>query len=155
MKKKINSDFTIKLDFERKVENPSRLFKYFSKMIDGISNIDHLFAESINTKIKSKIILDDIEKGSIIAKMWNELVISEDDKLDDVTDDNNISEYLVEARTESLKFIAENKSSVEDLIKLNEKVVEYAKNNELDETFNYAGSSPKFCVKTEPVRLPV
>ncbi|MFT5646798.1 MAG: hypothetical protein ACI976_001483 [Aureispira sp.] len=138
MKKTINSKFEIRLDFKRETVDPSRLFKSFAEIIEGLNSLDHLIAESVNSKIKSNIVLDDIEKGSLIGKFYERLVISEDGIIDDAQDEEKIERFVEESRAESLKFIADKRSSVEDLISLKEKIVEIADNTEISETFNYA-----------------
>ncbi len=138
MTKEFNSKFEIKLDFKRETENPSRLFRSFAEMIEGINNLDFLIAESVNTKVKSNIILDDIEKGSIIGRFWNALVISEDGQIDNSPEAEKIEEYIEESRAETLKFIAEKKSTVQDLEVLQNSISDIAENKELKGTFNYA-----------------
>lgn len=138
MKKQLNSKFEIRLDFKRETENPSRLFRSFAEMIEGISNLDYLIAESVNTKVKSNIILDDIEKGSLIGRFWNALVISEDGQIDNSPEEDKIEEYIEESRANTLKFIAEKKSSVEDLEELRESIAKIAEDKKIKETFNYA-----------------
>ena len=138
MTKEFKSKFEIKLDFKRETENPSRLFRSFAEMIEGINNLDYLIAESVNTKIKTNIILDDIEKGSIIGRFWNALVISEDGQIDNTPEKEKIEEYIEESRAETLKFIAQKKSSVEDLEILSNTISQIAVVKELKETFNYA-----------------
>ena len=138
MKKCLHSKFEIRLAFERNTENPSRLFKAFAEMIDGINSLDYIIAESVNTKVKSKIVLDDIEKGSLIGRFWNELVVSEDGQIDNSPDNEKIEEYIEESRAESFKFLAERKHTVNDLEKLKEKISEIAVSKDLPETFNYA-----------------
>lgn len=138
MKKNLHSKFEIKLDFERETENPSRLFKSFAEMIEGINSLDYLIAESVNTKVKSKIVLDDIEKGSIIGRFWNELVISEDGQIDNSPNEENLEEYIEESRAETLRFLADKKTTVEDLEILKEKISEIAESKNLSSSFNYA-----------------
>jgi len=145
MKKVLNSEFDIKLDFGRNTENPSRLFKSFAEMIDGLNKLDVVLAQSVNTAVESKIYLDDIEKGSIIGRFWNNLVISEDGQIDNANDKEKIEEFVEESRAESLKLISENKSSVEDLKNLQDKISQIAKDKELDETLNF--------VEPDPVKL--
>lgn len=138
MKKEFNSKFEIKLDFERETESPSRLFRSFAEMIEGINDLDYLIAGSVNTSVQSKIILDDIEKGSIIGMFWNELIISQDGQIDDTPESEKIEEYIEESRAETLKFIADKKSSVKDLENLKNTISEIASQKELTESFNYA-----------------
>lgn len=138
MKKQLNSTFELKLEFKRETENPSRLFRSFAEMIEGIKKIDYLVAESVNTKIESSIILDDIEKGSLIGKFWDALVISEDGQIDNLPEEEKIEEYIEESRAESLRFIAEKKSSVKDLEDLKKTISKIAEDKKLNNTFNYA-----------------
>lgn len=138
MKKQLNSRFEIKLDFKRETENPSRLFRSFAEMIEGVKKLDYLVAESVNTKVKSSIILDDIEKGSLIGKFWNALVIIEDGQIDNSPEEEKIEEYIEESRAESLRFIAEKKSSVKDLEDLKDTISKIAEDKKLKNTFNYA-----------------
>lgn len=142
MKKEIVSKYEIKLEFDPKTENPSRLFNSFAELIDSVSQLDEVISKSVNTAISSKIYLDDIEKGSLIAKLWNELTISEDDKLDDLNDPLPAKEFVEEARSESLGFLTDGKSTVEDLEELSEKIKSIAKEKEIDKTFNYSAPNP-------------
>ncbi|QCD61608.1 hypothetical protein [Tenacibaculum maritimum] len=138
MKKELNNKYEIRLDFKRETENPSRLFRAFAEMIESVNSLDFLIAETVNTSVKSKIVLDDIEKGSIIGRFWSALTINEDSKIDNSPDKKEIEEYIEESRAESLKFISEQKSSVEDLDKLADNLKKIAEEKSLSDSFNYA-----------------
>lgn len=138
MPTEIKSSFEIKLEFDKNTENPSRLFYSFAEMIDSVNKLDIVIARTINSSISSKIILDDIEKGSILAKLWNELVISEDGKIDNPAPQENVKNYLENSRRAAINFVSNNKSSVEDLGKLGSEIAEIAETNKVKETFNYA-----------------
>lgn len=137
MKREIVSSYEIKLTFDFNTENPSRLFQSFAKIIEGISSYDSIIAKSINSNILSKIILDDIEKGSLIAKLMNELTFNEDEKFDTIENNEDIENYIEECRNLGLKFIEDGKVDVEDLEKLSENLDFIAKNNNIKNTFNY------------------
>ncbi|WP_347175548.1 hypothetical protein [Polaribacter uvawellassae] len=138
MKKELNNKYEIRLDFKRETQNPSRLFRAFAEMIDGVNNLDHLIAETVNSSVKSKIVLDDIEKGSIIGRFWSALTINEESKIDNSPESEQIEEYIEESRAESLKFISEQKSSVEDLKELANNLEKIAEEKSLADSFNYA-----------------
>lgn len=137
MKKEIKSEYEIRLDFERETENPSRLFRAFAEMIEGVNDLNYFIAQTVNTSIKSKIVLDDIEKGSIIGKLYNELVFGEEGKIDNSPEEEKIESYVEESRAETLKFISDSKSSVEDLELLKDRITKIAKEKELTDTFNF------------------
>ncbi len=137
MKKSLRSEFEIRLAFERNTENPSRLFKSFAEMIEGINGLDYLIAESANTKVKSNIVLDDIEKGSLIGRFWNELVVSEDGQIDNSPTKDKIEGYIEESRAESFKFLTDGKHTVNDLEQLKKKISAIAESKDLLQSFNY------------------
>ena len=138
MKKEIRSIYEIKLEFDSKTENPSRLFQSFADIIDSVSNLDRILAQSVDTKVTSRIFLDDIEKGSLIAKLWDELIISEDGKIDSIESPISVQEYVEETRALTLDFVTNKESSIRNLEKLTEQISNVAKEKELDKTFNYA-----------------
>ena len=137
MKKKVVSEFEIKLKFDKNTENPSRLFRSFAEIIEDIRNLDTVLAKTINTSVSTKMFLNDIEKGSLIAKLWDELIINEDDKLDDLEDTKKVSTFIEKSRSKTLDFIENGKSSVDDLQELSRDIENIAKEQELDQTFNY------------------
>lgn len=138
MKKEIKNPFEIKLEFAANTENPSRLFYSFAEMIKSINNLDTTIAKSVNTSISSKVYLDDVEKGSIIAKLWNELIVNEDEKIDDIESNDSIREFIEESRNKSLDFISKGKSSMEDLSNLTQEIVDVAKNKGIEDSFHFA-----------------
>ncbi|CAI9679402.1 hypothetical protein [Elizabethkingia anophelis] len=138
MKKEAISDFEIKLEFNKDTENPSRLFRSFANIIEDIQKLDITLARCINTSISSKIYLNDIEKGSLIGRLWNELVINEEGKLDDLEDSKKITNFIDKSRNKALEFIQDRKHSVAELEELSKNIENFAKEEDLDKTFNYA-----------------
>ncbi|MDM1467815.1 hypothetical protein HX030_12330 [Myroides odoratimimus] len=139
MKKEVVNKFEIKLEFNKDTEEPSRLFRSFADLIDSIKELDTTLAKTINSNISSKIYLDDIEKGSLIGKLWNHLVINENNKIDDNNiAEETISEFIEESRSKSIEFIESGKSEVIDLEKLAKNIDELAEEKGIKETFNYA-----------------
>ncbi|WP_108213219.1 hypothetical protein [Pontibacter mucosus] len=137
MKKEVVSPFDIKLEFDKSTENPSRLFQSFAELIDSISRLDTVIAKTVNTTVSAKIYLDDFEKGSLIAKLWNELILNDDNKIDDVQSSEPVSEYIEEARAASLNYLSNGKSSVTELQGLNKEIKNIADKKDLAKSFNY------------------
>ena len=137
MKKEIINKFELKLEFNKDTEDPSRLFRSFADLIDGIKELDTTLAKTINTSISSKIYLNDIEKGSLIGKLWNHLIINDDNKLDDnkITK-KTINDFIDESRSKSIEFIESGKSEVEDLKGLAKNIDEIANEKGIKDTFN-------------------
>lgn len=139
MKKEVVNKFEIKLEFNKDTEDPSRLFRSFADLIDSIKELDTTLVKSINTSISSKIYLNDIEKGSLIGKLWNHLIINNDNKLDDnKIDEETINDFIDESRSKSIEFIESGKSDVNDLKELAKEIDEIANEKGIKETFNYA-----------------
>lgn len=141
MKKEIINKYELKLEFNKDTEDPSRLFRSFADLIDSIKDLDITIAKTINTSISSKIYLNDIEKGSLIGKLWNHLIINEDNRLEDVDNtltEEKINEFIDESRNKSIEFIENKKSEVDDLIKLADNIDEIASEKGIKDTFNYA-----------------
>ena len=139
MKKEVVNKFEIKLEFNKDTEEPSRLFRSFADLIDSIKELDTTLAKTINSSVSSKIYLDDIEKGSLIGKLWNHLVINDDNKLDDnKISEETINEFIEESRSKSISFIESGKSEVRDLKELAKNIDEIAEQKGVKETFNYA-----------------
>lgn len=138
MKKIIINKFEIKLEFDANTENPSRLFRSFADIIENIKNLDTVLAKTVNTTVSTKIYLSDIEKGSLIGKLWHELVISDDGKIDDLENTEKVKIFIDKSRSKTLEFIQDGKNSVDELEKLSESIQEIARNEELDKTFNYS-----------------
>src|SRR5690606_9481551 len=139
MKKEVVNKFEIKLEFNKDTEEPSRLFRSFADLIDSIKELDTTLAKTINSSVSSKIYLDDIEKGSLIGKLWNHLVINDDNKLDDnKIGEETINEFIEESRSKSIEFIESGKSEVIDLKELANNIDLLAEQKGIKETFNYA-----------------
>lgn len=139
MRKDIVNRFELKLEFNKDTEDPSRLFRSFADLIDSIKELDTTLAKTINTSVSSKIYLDDIEKGSLIGKLWNHLIINDDNKLDDNNSSEEIiNDFIDKSRSKSLKFIESGKSQVEELQNLADEIDQIAKEKGLEKTFNYA-----------------
>jgi len=83
-----------------------------------------------------------IEKGSLIGKLWNHLIINDDNKLDDnkITK-KTINDFIDESRSKSIEFIESGKSEVEDLKELAKNIDEIANEKGIKDTFNYAEPS--------------
>ncbi len=139
MRTEVVNRFELKLEFNKDTQDPSRLFRSFADLIDSIYQLDTTLAKTINTSVTSKIFLNDIEKGSLIGKLWNHLVINEDNKIDEnnLTEDK-INTFLDKSRSKSIEFIESGKSEVEDLKKLAIQIDNLANENGLKNTFNYA-----------------
>jgi hypothetical protein len=138
MSRKIINSFEIKLEFSPNTEDPSRLFRSFASLIDGISQYDSFIAQTAHSSVSNKIILNDIEKGSLIAKLYNSLIINESEKIDTIKDDKSIASYIDKSRVLGLRFIEAESSNIEDLEKLANDIEKIADETGIKNTFHYS-----------------
>ena len=65
---KLNSDFCITIDFNKKSENPSRVFQTMTELIHAFQTFDSNLIKGIDAKLEPTILLEDVETGSL--KTW-------------------------------------------------------------------------------------
>lgn len=115
--KNIDYDFYIKIDFEKGSRNPSRIFTTMSNLIETFQIIDAEFAKSIDTKITSVLLLEDIESGSL-KSFFKSLLESIDDNALKAGDWKKIvGAYLLRVKHKLLEFL-EDKDKVENRIQI-------------------------------------
>ncbi|AZQ63091.1 hypothetical protein EI427_12840 [Flammeovirga pectinis] len=135
--REITNHIEIKLDYSPNSENPSRLFKSFAEVIDATSKIDSIFSKSVNSNYSQKLILEDIEKGSIVTKLIDWIKINPSNQIDDIQSDENIKNYIQNSREKTYKFIEDKKDSPEDIQELKNDLESIAEENQVRGSFNY------------------
>ena len=116
----MDSEFYVQIDFEKGTENPERVFQAMSDLIHTFRHIDQDLSSSIATTIQSKLILQDIETGSIRARLRSILESIDDDGLKELDWKKLVGSYLVKGKYKILKFLEEkdkidNRKQIEDL----------------------------------------
>lgn len=116
MKNVSNSDnlFEIKVEFEREQGEPSRVFRTMTGLIDSIQVIDQHLASTISTKIQTKLLLQDIEAGSIKAKLKNIILDIPDEALKQGEYKKVIGHYLHKAKHKIIDWCS-GRNKIEDL----------------------------------------
>jgi hypothetical protein len=59
----------IRIDFQRGEGDPSRVFRAMTGLIESTQRLDEHLSATISTKVKTSLILQDVEAGSIRAKL--------------------------------------------------------------------------------------
>jgi len=127
-KQKIKADFCIEVDFNKNSENPSRVFRCMSDLIETFQQIDQTFVRSIDIQIETALILEDIETGSLKTWLINTLEAVNDDALKNIDWKPLVGQYLVKAKYIILKKI-EGKTSItnrNDIIDIQRELLEFA-----------------------------
>lgn len=127
-KKKIRADFCIEIDFIKSSENPSRVFRSMSDLIEAFQGVDQTLVRSIDVQIETALMLEDIETGSLKTWLVNALKAVNDDALKNIDWKPLVGQYLVKAKYIILNKI-EGKTSItnrNDIIEIQRELLEFA-----------------------------
>jgi hypothetical protein len=75
------ADFCIEIDFQKGTENPSRIFKTMTEMIEAFQLLDIDLVKSIHPEIAPVAIIEDVEAGSLRTYLAYLLRSTDDDAL--------------------------------------------------------------------------
>lgn len=64
----MKADYCIEIDYKKNSENPSRVFRSMSDLIESFQRIDKQLVNIIDVNIQPVLLLEDVEAGSI--KAW-------------------------------------------------------------------------------------
>lgn len=102
-------EYVLKIDFEKESEHPERIFKAMSEMIDALYLTDINLTRSLSLDIDLKLILEDIETGSIKAKLRAVINSIDDDALKNLDIKKAIGSFLVKGKHKLLKALEDKK----------------------------------------------
>lgn len=125
-------EYTLKIDFKTRTENPSRIFNSMGSLIDSFKDVDLMLARAIDTKLDFKQLLESIEVSSLISKIMDELTFSDQPNLGEDNDSKQLSNYFDYSRNRIIQKINKN----EKIDNMN--VIEELE-NELYEAANQSG----------------
>ncbi len=96
------ADFCIEIDFEKRTESPSRVFRTMTELIETFQSIDKVLVDSIDTRIEPVVIMEDIETGSLKTWLGYKIVYMldgvEDEALKSIDWKKQIGKYLVKGK---------------------------------------------------------
>ncbi len=107
------NEYILKIDFEKKSEHPERIFKVMSEMIESLYSIDKNLINSFVINIEPKLILEDIETGSLKARLRALISAIDDDALKELDWKKAVGSFLVKGKHKVLKFL-EDKQEITD-----------------------------------------
>jgi len=90
----IIAKYSLRITFKPNVEDPSRIFKSMASLIESFKSFDSLMAKSINSKIATKQVLEDIEKGSLVTRLIDVITIDNQEIAGASFTDENIANYV-------------------------------------------------------------
>ena len=99
--------FAIEIKFESHSPHPSRIFTAMARLIDGIGVVDDDLVSSLDVKIESELLLEDIQIASLKSVLRNALRTTDDDALKNLNWKRLVGEYLFRAKHKMLEWLSE------------------------------------------------
>jgi hypothetical protein len=105
------ADFCLEIQFEKNSENPSRVFRTMTELIETMQFLDQALIKSIDIKIEPIMLLEDIESGSVKAWLAQLIKRMPDEALYQLDWKPIIGQYLVKGKRFIIKW-CEGKTSI-------------------------------------------
>ena len=132
--------FGIFIDYDKEYGNPIRIFRTLSSVLSAFEEIDKTLLGSIDTSIETKILLENIESGSVRSFFANVVKLVPDCAIRDLDIKKIIGEYLVRGKWKLIEFL-ENKEKIDNVKQienLKEEILVLAKETDVLEIPTYS-----------------
>ena len=129
----IDTHFCIAIDFKKDSEDPTRVFRAISELINNFHIFDNDILCSIDTNITPVVLLEDIESGSVKTWLRYKIESLDDEVLKSGDWKKIIGHYLVKSKYVLIKFLEDkteitNRAQIEDL---EDQLLNLAKNTDI------------------------
>lgn len=146
-----NSDFEIKIEFEKNTKEPANIFYAMGDLINSINHFDNVILDVLPYSCESVIELQSIEIGSIKSKLRTILLKSDDEAIREFDWKKQVGSFLLKAKYKALKWL-EDKDSIKDkdeIQTLTGELNSLAKVEMIDHTSTFEISSKKLLESIE------
>ena len=114
------SDITIKIDFQEGEGSAARVFDIAANLIRAFEDLDRVLVSSVDSRISTTLILEDIEKSSLLVFLRNILKATDDQALKEMDWKQQVGKYLVAGKYIALEWLDQkidetNPPQIEDL----------------------------------------
>ena len=135
MDSNFNSDFIIKIDFNQNSKKPSHVFRIMTEIIESFNVLDAALINSIDMRIEPIIMLEDIEKGSILSRFKYLLEDLPDDLINNPEIKKLIGHYLLKAKYAIIDYINKRESitSSEEIELLEKEITDLSEKSQIKE----------------------
>lgn len=142
--------YEIKVDFEKGSENPSRIFKAMSGMIDALATIDEGLVDSFGASLESKLILEDVEVGSLKTRIRTVISTIDDDALKDLDWKKAVGSFLVKGKRRILKHLEDRHeiTSIEQVHEIQKDIAKLAEETEVNKIPFYTSVQSKVLLES-------
>lgn len=115
--KDIKPDFCIEIQYTKESEDPSRIFRTMSGLIDSCQSLDRHLIKTIDINLEPVLMLEDIEIGSLKTWLSNRIKQIPDDSLYELDWRPLIGQYLVRTKYVVIDFLT-GKTSITNIKEL-------------------------------------
>lgn len=121
-----NANFAIYIDFEPGEENPERIFQAIDQAIRLFRELDQILCKTIDLKIEPKMVLEEIESGSL--KVWIRIVLEcvDDDALKNMNWRPLLGKFLVKAKYAIIDWTKQGHEATADVNSIGRKISKLA-----------------------------
>ncbi len=98
MRKELPGEIEIRVEFERGVGDPTRIFRAMTGLIESTQALDSHLALSIGARVRTSLVLQDIEAASLKARLRTVVSALPDEALKSGEVKKDIVHYLVSAK---------------------------------------------------------
>lgn len=140
-----NLAFALKIDFIKDSEDPARVFRCMSGMIQAFSEFDLHVAKTIDIETSPILLLQDIESGSLVTWLKNSLKGIPDEALKEMEWKRIFGQFLYESRNSFVEWL-ENRETINsrgEIQELQEIILEKAEKSNLNHIPAYSPPSPQ------------
>jgi hypothetical protein len=112
-----SGEYYVEVEYEKGSERPSHVFHAMAELIESFQQIDIHLAASVAASIEPIVILEEVEAGSIRARLATVLRSVDDEALKTLDWKGIVGTYLVRGKARILKYL-DGKSGIDDLAQL-------------------------------------
>ena len=113
----LHPDFCIEIQYVKESEDPSRIFRAMSGLIDSCQSLDSHLVKTIDINLEPVLMLEDIATGSLKTWLSNRIKQVPDDSLYNLDWKPLIGQYLVRTKYVIIDFLA-GKTSITNIKEL-------------------------------------
>jgi hypothetical protein len=103
-------DFGITLQFEPNTAEPSRIFGTMTGLIEACQAIDNDLATSISIRVKHVLVLEDVQAGSLTARLKYVLESIDEDAVKNLDWKKALGAYLVKGKRKLVQFLEDRQT---------------------------------------------
>ncbi|SKC61723.1 hypothetical protein [Maledivibacter halophilus] len=115
-----NESYELKINYQENTINPEKIFSTMSQLICNMKELDNLLINSFPVSIKTDVVLENIEVGSLKARFRTVLEAIPDELLADFSFTKLIGHFSVKAKHKIIEHLSkkdtiENKAHIENI----------------------------------------